>query len=121
MRLLSDPQFLDGLRRRETVLRRIAGVLSPRKTTDLWLAKAILDLLGPAALTSDPVLGAIGGIAEAQQRRGIVEQHPGGTASVSGLSSLAGLASVRRAQQAGRLGGKAMARKTPPAAQPVEA
>jgi hypothetical protein len=42
-----------------------------KKTTNLWLTRAILDLLGQEALTDDPVLGAIDGLAEAQQRRGM--------------------------------------------------
>ena len=85
-----------------------------RTTTNLWLTKAILDLLGPEALTSDPVLGAIDGIAEAQQRRGIVEQHPGGTTDIQRvvIARLLGVGN-REPQQAGRLGEEGLARKSP--------
>jgi hypothetical protein len=90
-----------------------------RKTTNLWLTKAILDLLGPAALTNDPALGAMDGMAEAQQRRGIVEQHPGGTTDIQRVVIARRLGvGAREPQQAGRLGEEGMARKT---AQPVEA
>ena len=93
-----------------------------RKTTNLWLTKAILDLLGPEALTSDPVLGAVSGLAEAQQRRGIVEQHPGGTTDIQRVVIARRLGvGAREPQQAGRLGEEGMARKTQSAAQPVEA
>jgi alkylation response protein AidB-like acyl-CoA dehydrogenase len=93
-----------------------------RKTTNLWLTKAVLDLLGPAALTNDPILGAIGGVAEAQQRRGIVEQHPGGTTDIQRVVIARRLGvGNREPQQAGRLGEEGLARKNPPAAQPVEA
>jgi 3-oxocholest-4-en-26-oyl-CoA dehydrogenase alpha subunit len=85
-----------------------------RKTTNLWLTKAILDLLGPEALTSDPVLGAIDGIAEAQQRRGIVEQHPGGTTDIQRVVIARRLGvGNREPQQAGRLGEEGLARKSP--------
>ncbi|CUU59307.1 Acyl-CoA dehydrogenase [Parafrankia irregularis] len=53
-----------------------------RKTTGLWLTTAILDLIGPAALTSDEVWGALDGHAERQQRDGIVDIIPGGTVDV---------------------------------------
>jgi len=85
-----------------------------RKTTNLWLTKAILDLLGPEALTNDPVLGAVGGIAEAQQRRGIVEQHPGGTTDIQRVVIARRLGvGAREPQQAGRLGEEGLARKIP--------
>jgi alkylation response protein AidB-like acyl-CoA dehydrogenase len=84
-----------------------------RKTTNLWLTKAILDLLGPEALTNDPVLGAIDGIAEAQQRRGIVEQHPGGTTDIQRVVIARRLGVGNRdPQQAGRLGEEGLARKS---------
>ena len=93
-----------------------------RKTTNLWLTKAILDLLGPEALTSDPIHGAIDGLAEAQQRRGIVEQHPGGTTDIQRVVIARRLGvGNREPQQAGRLGEEGLARKNPTAAQPVEA
>lgn len=53
-----------------------------RKVTGLWLTTAILDLLGPAALTSDPRWGALDGDAERQQRNGIVDIIPGGTIDI---------------------------------------
>jgi 3-oxocholest-4-en-26-oyl-CoA dehydrogenase alpha subunit len=85
-----------------------------RKTTNLWLTKAILDLLGPDALTNDPILGAIDGIAEAQQRRGIVEQHPGGTTDIQRVVIARRLGvGNREPQQAGRLGEEGLARKSP--------
>jgi hypothetical protein len=84
-----------------------------RKTTNLWLTKAILDLLGPEALTNDPVLGAVDGIAEAQQRRGIVEQHPGGTTDIQRVVIARRLGVGNRdPQQAGRLGEEGLARKS---------
>ncbi len=76
-----------------------------RKTTNLWLTKAILDLLGPEALTTDPVIGAMDGAAEAQQRRGIVEQHPGGTTDIQRVIIARRLGvGNREREQAGRLG-----------------
>jgi alkylation response protein AidB-like acyl-CoA dehydrogenase len=53
-----------------------------RKVTGLWLTRAILDVIGPAALTNDAVWGALGGQAERQQRNGIVDIVPGGTIDV---------------------------------------
>ena len=89
-----------------------------RKTTNLWLTKTILDLLGPAAMTSDPALAGVGGLAEAQQRRGIVEQHPGGTTDIQRVVIARRLGvGAREPQQAGRLGEEGTARAT----QPVEA
>lgn len=38
--------------------------------------------MGPYALTTDPRWGAMDGLAETQQREGIVRMHPGGTADV---------------------------------------
>lgn len=52
------------------------------KITGLWLTKAMLDLLGPAALTDDDTWGALAGRAESQQRSGIVDIVPGGTIDV---------------------------------------
>jgi hypothetical protein len=70
-------------------------------------------------LISDPVLGAAGGLAEAQQRRGIVEQHPGGTTDIQRVVIARRLGvGAREPQQAGRLGEEGMARKNP---EPVEA
>jgi hypothetical protein len=56
-----------------------------QKTTGLWLTGALLDLLGPHALTDDEDLGALDGFAEAQQRSGIVDMHPGGTTDIQRL------------------------------------
>lgn len=56
-----------------------------RKTTGLWLTGRILELLGPSALTSDPQWGALDGLAEGQQREGIVGMHPGGTTDIQRL------------------------------------
>ena len=56
-----------------------------QKTTGLWLTGALLDLLGPHALTDDETLGALDGFAEAQQRSGIVDMHPGGTTDIQRL------------------------------------
>jgi alkylation response protein AidB-like acyl-CoA dehydrogenase len=52
------------------------------KVTGLWLTKAILDLVGPAALTTDSALGALAGEAERQQRSGVVEIIPAGTIDI---------------------------------------
>jgi alkylation response protein AidB-like acyl-CoA dehydrogenase len=90
-----------------------------RKTTSLWLTKAILDLLGPEALTSDPIFGAMGGFAEMHQRRGIVEQHPGGTTDIQRVIIARRLGvGNREREHAGRLGEESRLRK---AAQAVEA
>jgi alkylation response protein AidB-like acyl-CoA dehydrogenase len=53
-----------------------------RKTTGLWLTKAILDIAGPAALTKDSRWGAMDGRAEHQQREGIQDLMPGSTIDV---------------------------------------
>ena len=83
-----------------------------RKTTNLWLTKAIHDLLGPEALTSDALYGAMGGIAEMQQRRGIVEQHPGGTTDIQRVVIARRLGvGAREPQQAGKLGEEGLAKK----------
>jgi alkylation response protein AidB-like acyl-CoA dehydrogenase len=83
-----------------------------RKTTNLWLTKAIHHLLGPEALTSDTIHGAMGGLAEMQQRRGIVEQHPGGTTDIQRVVIARRLGvGAREPQQAGKLGEEGMARK----------
>src|SRR5436305_1692456 len=43
---------------------------------------AILEAVGPAALTTDPRWGSDDSFLEAQQRNGIVAVHPGGTADI---------------------------------------
>jgi alkylation response protein AidB-like acyl-CoA dehydrogenase len=53
-----------------------------RKMTGLWLTGAILEMVGPAALTTDPTWGSPDGFLELQQRNGIVAVHPGGTADI---------------------------------------
>jgi 3-oxocholest-4-en-26-oyl-CoA dehydrogenase alpha subunit len=53
-----------------------------RKTAGLRMATAILDVLGPAALTSDPQWGAADGHVEAHQRAAIIALHPGGTTDI---------------------------------------
>jgi len=53
-----------------------------RKTTGLWMTGAILDAVGPAALTTDPAWGSAAGFLETQQRNGIVSVHPGGTTDI---------------------------------------
>ncbi|MCH7714246.1 MAG: acyl-CoA dehydrogenase family protein, partial [Chloroflexi bacterium] len=53
-----------------------------RKTSGLRMSAAILDILGPSALTYDPKWGAAEGHMEAHQRSAIVALHPGGTADI---------------------------------------
>ena len=53
-----------------------------RKTSGLGIATAILDILGPAALTRDSELGAGDGYFESQQRAAIIALHPGGTTDI---------------------------------------
>jgi alkylation response protein AidB-like acyl-CoA dehydrogenase len=53
-----------------------------RKTSGLGIATAILDILGPAALTRDDDWGAGDGYFESQQRAAIIALHPGGTADI---------------------------------------
>ena len=53
-----------------------------RKMSGLRIGKAILELLGPYALTNDEQWGPCGGHMEAHQRSSIVAVHPGGTADV---------------------------------------
>ena len=57
-----------------------------RKMAGLWMTGAILDAVGPAALTTDPSWGSPAGFLELQQRNGIVAVHPGGTADVQRVS-----------------------------------
>ena len=53
-----------------------------RKTLGLKMSRHILDILGPAALTFDPELGASEGHMEAHSRAGIIAIHPGGTTDI---------------------------------------
>jgi alkylation response protein AidB-like acyl-CoA dehydrogenase len=57
-----------------------------RKMAGLWMTGAILEAVGPAALTNDPVWGSADAFLEMQQRNGIVAVHPGGTADVQRVS-----------------------------------
>jgi 3-oxocholest-4-en-26-oyl-CoA dehydrogenase alpha subunit len=75
-----------------------------RKMTGLWMTGAILDAVGPAALTTDPTWGSAGGFLELQQRNGIVAVHPGGTADVQRVSMSRRIGIGRAAaEQAGRV------------------
>jgi 3-oxocholest-4-en-26-oyl-CoA dehydrogenase alpha subunit len=53
-----------------------------RKLAGLWMTGAILEAVGPAALTDDDTWGSPGGFLESQARNGIVAVHPGGTADI---------------------------------------
>ena len=48
----------------------------------LWMTGAILDMVGPAALTTDGTWGSPDSFLERQQRNGIVSVHPGGTTDI---------------------------------------
>ncbi len=56
------------------------------KQAGLWMTQQILQVVGPAALTTDPVWGSEEGFLDAQQRNGIVLMHPGGTADIQKVS-----------------------------------
>ena len=53
-----------------------------RKMSGLRTGKAMLEILGPYALTNDPQWGPAEGHVEAHQRSSIVAVHPGGTADI---------------------------------------
>ena len=53
-----------------------------RKMSGLRMSEAVLDILGPSALTHDPRWGAAAGHIEAHQRSAIIAVHPGGTADI---------------------------------------
>ena len=57
-----------------------------RKMAGLWMTGAILEAVGPAALTNDELWSSPGGFLESQQRNGIVAVHPGGTADIQRVS-----------------------------------
>ncbi|HVQ77195.1 MAG TPA: acyl-CoA dehydrogenase family protein [Candidatus Binatia bacterium] len=57
-----------------------------RKTAGLWMTGAILEAVGPAALTTDETWGSPEGFLELQQRNGIVAVHPGGTSDIQRVS-----------------------------------
>ena len=69
-----------------------------RKMAGLWMTGAILEAVGPAALTNDLLWGSDGGFLESQQRNGIVAVHPGGTADVQRVS-MARRIGIGRAQR----------------------
>ena len=56
-----------------------------KKVSGLWLTKAVVEILGPRALTDDEIHGALAGFAEEQQREGIVNMHPGATGEIHKL------------------------------------
>jgi alkylation response protein AidB-like acyl-CoA dehydrogenase len=75
-----------------------------RKVTGLWLTQEILEIAGPYALTEDPAWGAMDGFAEAQQRDGIVNMHPGGTTDIQRVIMARRLGIGKRArEEAGRV------------------
>src|SRR5262249_31903539 len=53
-----------------------------RKTAGLWMTGAILEMVGPAALTTDPTWGTQDGFLELQQRNGSASVSPGGTKDI---------------------------------------
>jgi alkylation response protein AidB-like acyl-CoA dehydrogenase len=53
-----------------------------QKRSALSKARAVLEIMGPRALLSDPEWAVAGGHIEVHQRASIVEQHPGGTAEI---------------------------------------
>jgi alkylation response protein AidB-like acyl-CoA dehydrogenase len=53
-----------------------------RKMSGLRMGKAILEILGPYALTNDPGWSPAEGHVEAHQRSSVVAIHPGGTADI---------------------------------------
>ena len=57
-----------------------------RKMAGLWMTGAILEAVGPAALTTRSHWGSPDGFLELQQRNGIVAVHPGGTADIQRVS-----------------------------------
>ena len=71
-----------------------------RKTAGLWMTGAILEAVGPAALTSDPTWGSPEGFLELQQRNGIVAVHPGGTTDIQRISMARRIGIGRAAREA---------------------
>ena len=53
-----------------------------QKRSALSKARAVLEIMGPRALLSDPEWAVADGHVEVHQRASIVEQHPGGTAEI---------------------------------------
>jgi alkylation response protein AidB-like acyl-CoA dehydrogenase len=56
-----------------------------KKKAGLRLTRTLLEVLGPLALTSEEMHGALDTHAEEQQREGIVNMHPGGTGEIHKL------------------------------------
>src|SRR5205085_10867838 len=73
-----------------------------RKMTGLWMTGAILEAVGPSALTTDETRGSPDGLLELQQRNGIVAVHPGGTADIQCVSMARRLGIGRAAREAAR-------------------
>jgi long-chain-acyl-CoA dehydrogenase len=71
-----------------------------RKMAGLWMTGAILEAVGPAALTSDSTWGSSDGFLELQQRNGIVAVHPGGTADIQRVSMARRIGIGRAAREA---------------------
>ena len=71
-----------------------------RKMTGLWMTGAILEAVGPAALTSDPTWGSQDAFMELQQRNGIIAVHPGGTADIQRVSMARRIGIGRAAREA---------------------
>jgi 3-oxocholest-4-en-26-oyl-CoA dehydrogenase alpha subunit len=71
-----------------------------RKMAGLWMTGAILEAVGPAALTTDSTWGSPEGFLELQQRNGIVAVHPGGTADIQRVSIARRLGLGRTAAEA---------------------
>ncbi|MGE0543513.1 MAG: acyl-CoA dehydrogenase family protein [Dehalococcoidia bacterium] len=69
-----------------------------RKVSGLWMTGAILEAIGPAALTTDATWGSPEGFIESQQRNGIVATHPGGTIEIQKVS-MARRIGIGRAQR----------------------
>jgi hypothetical protein len=82
-----------------------------RKMTGLWMTGAILEAVGPAALTTDETWGSPEGVLELQQRNGIIAVHPGGTADIQRVSMARRIGIGARRGAAGRSLG---ARDAPP-------
>jgi alkylation response protein AidB-like acyl-CoA dehydrogenase len=71
-----------------------------RKTAGLWMTGAILDAVGPAALTTDETWGSPDAFLERQQRNGIVSVHPGGTTDIQRVQMARRIGVGRSAREA---------------------
>jgi alkylation response protein AidB-like acyl-CoA dehydrogenase len=71
-----------------------------RKTAGLWMTGAILDAVGPTALTSDGTWGSPEAFLELQQRNGIIAVHPGGTTDIQRVSMARRIGIGRAAREA---------------------